>query len=174
MPTGRDRAHKAPRRDHPYDPQVLRDLARIFLETTLREDGSVICPDEPQALAYAEEVLDILYYSGYYNVADVAGLRFHLYPRLEADGQPDLIYANTWEDGRWMEIGVVEVPRPQARPPEAVLGSGGMEPGNGSTPHPGTAPDALPRNGTVHGGPARDAAGHGRAVNGPAARDGGP
>ena len=122
MPNRREHAYPAPRRDHPYDPQVLEDLARIFMETTLREDGTIICPDRRQALALAEEVLDILYYSGFYNVADVAGLRFHLYPRLEADGQPDLIYANTWMDGRWMEIGVVEVPRPAARPPEPAPG----------------------------------------------------
>lgn len=131
MPEDREGARQAPRRDHPYDPQVLRDLARIFLETTLREDGSVIRPDEAQALAYAEQVLDILYYSGFYNVADVAGLRFHLYPRLEADGQPDLIYANTWEDGRWMEIGVVEVPRPQARPRKAGGATPSPAAGNG-------------------------------------------
>lgn len=110
--------YSRPRRDHPYDPRVLSDLAQVFMETTLREDGTVICPDRREALALAEQVLDILYYSGFYNAADVAGLRFHLYPRLEADGQPDLIYANTWMDGRWMEIAVVEVPRPNARPPE--------------------------------------------------------
>src|SRR5690606_35016612 len=93
-----------------------RNLARIFMETTLRDDGTVIRPDPQHALKLAEEVLDILYYSGFYNVADVAGLRFYLYPRLEAEGRPDLIYANTWMDERWMEIGVVEVPRPSARP----------------------------------------------------------
>ncbi|QIA27756.1 hypothetical protein DYI95_009760 [Thermaerobacter sp. PB12/4term] len=110
--------YSRPRRDHPYDAKVLSDLAQVFMETTLREDGTVICPDRREALALAEQVLDILYYSGFYNAADVAGLRFHLYPRLDADGQPDLIYANTWMDGRWMEIAVIEVPRPNARPPE--------------------------------------------------------
>ncbi len=116
------------------------------METTLREDGTVICPDRREALALAEQVLDILYYSGFYNAADVAGLRFHLYPRLEADGQPDLIYANTWMDGRWMEIAVVEVPRPNARPPEEE----GPHPVRGlARPLPAGEPG---RNGLTHPG----------------------
>ncbi|ADU52057.1 Fmu (Sun) domain-containing protein [Thermaerobacter marianensis DSM 12885] len=148
FPGRRYPAYPRPRRDHPYDPAVLDDLARVFLETTLREDGTVVAPDRREALALAEQVLDILYYSGFYNVADVAGLRFHLYPRLEADGQPDLIYANTWMDGRWMEIAVIEVPRPAARPPETQPGVAGAvaPPGRAATlEEPG-------RNGRVYGG----------------------
>ena len=141
--------YSRPRRDHPYDPRVLNDLAQVFMETTLREDGTVVRPDRREALALAEQVLDILYYSGFYNAADVAGLRFHLYPRLEADGQPDLIYANTWMDGRWMEIAVIEVPRPNARPPED---GGDADPGGGEagSSRPGTG-GAAPRR-TAQGG----------------------
>ena len=143
--------YSRPRRDHPYDPRVLSDLAQVFMETTLREDGTVICPDRREALALAEQVLDILYYSGFYNAADVAGLRFHLYPRLEADGQPDLIYANTWMDGRWMEIAVVEVPRPNARPPEEDPGGAGGLPGVPGTGRWEPAPNGRVKPGLLGG-----------------------
>ncbi|HEY8415142.1 MAG TPA: hypothetical protein VIK99_05150 [Thermaerobacter sp.] len=182
-----------PRRDHPYDPRVLNDLAQVFMETTLREDGTVIRPDRREALALAEQVLDILYYSGFYNAADVAGLRFHLYPRLEADGQPDLIYANTWMEGRWMEIAVIEVPRPNARPPEDGDDTGprgdDVRPGDGddagSTP-PGTEGAADGRTGSDGRDRGADEPGRNgrvppdarirpvapRSEGGPAARDG--